>query len=267
VTSSHTRAQARTGGQLLKAQLRHELRLRYVGSLAGVYWAFANPLIQVGVYVLLVTVIFKARLHGSGSSRLDYTVFVLAGMSGWLAMQEGLMTSATSLVRHADIVKNVIFPLELLPISAVIASLISMGVSLTALVTFVAATGRPVGPSLVCFPILLALQIALTLGVGLMFSIATAFVRDVTYILPILLQFMTLLSPIVYSIDNMPPTLRTITRFNPIYYIIDGYRSLFFDDSWPSIFGLLYVALAAAVLLALGLLLFRSAKGYVEALV
>jgi lipopolysaccharide transport system permease protein len=265
--SIQARAQARTSVQLLKAQLRHELQMRYVGSLAGTYWAFVNPLIQVGVYVLLVTVIFKARLQGTGSSRLDYAIFVLAGMSGWLAMQEGLMTSASSLVRHADIVKNVIFPLELLPASAVLASLISMGVSLTALLAFVAASGRPVGPSLVCFPLLLVLQVALTLGAGLILSIVTAFVRDVTYILPILLQFLTLVSPIVYSIDNMPPALRTVTRLNPIYYLVDGYRHLFFTDSWPSAFGLLYVAVVAAGLLGAGLLVFRSAKGYVEALV
>jgi lipopolysaccharide transport system permease protein len=241
--------------------------MRYVGSLAGTYWAIVNPLIQVGVYVLLVTVIFKARLHGTGSGRFDYAIFVLAGMTPWLAMQEGLMTSATSLVRHADIVKNVIFPLELLPTTAVFASLVGMGVSLTALITCVAIAGHAVGWSLVCFPLLLALQLTLTLGAGLILSIVTAFVRDVTFILPIVLQFVTLMSPILYSIDSMPQALRTVTRLNPIYYLVDGYRHLFFTNSWPSAFGLLYVAVVAAGLLAAGLMLFRSAKGYVEALV
>jgi lipopolysaccharide transport system permease protein len=265
--SIHARAQARTGAQLLKAQLRHEFQMRYVGSLAGAYWAIVNPLVQVGTYVLLVTVIFKARLHGTGSSRFDYAIFVLAGMTGWLAMQEGLVTSSTSLVRNADIVKNVIFPLELLPTTAVLASLIGMGVSLTALITFVAIAGQPVGWSLVCFPLLLVLQLALTLGAGLILSIVTAFVRDVSFILPIVLQFVTLMSPILYSIDSMPPALRKLTRVNPIYYIVDSYRHLFFTNSWPSAYGLLYVAVFAAGLLVAGLLLFRSAKGYVEALV
>jgi lipopolysaccharide transport system permease protein len=258
---------ARTGAQLLRAQLRHEFQMRYVGSLAGAYWAIVNPLIQVGVYVVLVTVIFKARLHGTGSSRFDYAIFVLAGMTCWLTMQEGLVTSATSLVRNSDIVKNVVFPLELLPATAVLSSLVGMAVSLTALLTFVAISANPVGWSLVCFPLLLILQLALTFGLGLILSIVTAFVRDLSFILPILLQFVTLMSPILYSIDSMPPALRKVTRLNPIYYLVDGYRHLFVTASWPSALGLVYVAVVAAVSLALGLFVFRAAKGYVEALV
>jgi homopolymeric O-antigen transport system permease protein len=261
------RIHARTGAQLLRAQLRHELQQRYVGSLAGAYWAVINPLIQVGVYVVLVTVIFKARLPETGTSRFDYAVFVLAGMTGWLAMQEGIVMSSSSLVRHADIVKNVIFPLELLPATAVLVSLISMAVSLSALLVFVALDGFPVGWSLVCFPLLLTLQVALTLGLGLILSIVTAFVRDMALILPILLQFVTLMTPILYSIDNMPPFLRALTHLNPIYYLVSGYRDLFVTGTWPGAPGLIYVGVIAVVLLGGGLMLFRAAKGYVEALV
>ena len=235
------RSQWRTGMQLLRAQLRHELQMRYVGSLAGAYWALINPLVQVGVYVVLVTVIFKARLHGIGPSRFDYVIFVLAGMSGWLAMQEGIVMSSSSLTRHADIVKNVIFPLELLPLTAVLVSLISMGVSMTVLAFFVAISGFSVGWSLVCFPLLLLLQVALTLGAGLVLSIVTAFVRDMGLILPILLQFVTLMTPILYSIASMPPFLRTLTRLNPIYHLVQSYRAIFVAGVWPSAGGLLYV--------------------------
>jgi lipopolysaccharide transport system permease protein len=265
--SIHAPARVRTGAQLLKAQLRHEFQTRYIGSLAGAYWAVINPLIQVGVYVVLVTVIFKARLHGTGASRFDYAIFVLAGMTGWLAMQEGLVTSATSLVRHGDIVKNVIFPLELLPVTSVLASLVGMAVSLTVLISFVIVSGAHVGWSLVCFPLLLALQLALTLGLGFILSIVTAFVRDMSFILPILLQFVTLMSPIIYSIESMPPALRRLTRLNPVYYIVDGYRHLFVSGTWPSAWGLLYVAVVTAVVLTVGLMIFRVAKGHVEALV
>jgi len=265
--TSQARSQWRTGVQLLRAQLRHELQMRYVGSLAGAYWALINPLVQVGVYVVLVTVIFKARLHGIGPSRFDYVIFVLAGMSGWLAMQEGIVMSSSSLTRHADIVKNVIFPLELLPLTAVLVSLISMGVSMTVLAFFVAISGFSVGWSLVCFPFLLLLQVGLTLGAGLVLSVVTAFVRDMALILPILLQFVTLMTPILYSIASMPPFLRTLTRLNPIYHLVQSYRAIFVAGVWPSAGGLLYVTIVAALLLALGLTVFRAAKGYVEALV
>ena len=255
-----------TRRHLLTTQLRHELQLRYVGSLGGIYWALLNPVIQVGVYVILVTVIFRARIPGAGS-RVEYAIFLLSAMAAWLSMQEGLVMSSTALVRHADIVRNVVFPLELLPGSAVIASLISMGVSLTALVVLMVAEGHAVGWSIVCLPLLLTLQIGLTLGLGLLFSIVTAFLRDFTFILPILLQLLTLLTPIVYSIDNMPPALRTITRGNPLFYLLGGYRAVLFGHAWPDWLGLLYVAVVAASLLGIGLAVFRAAKGYVEAFV
>jgi lipopolysaccharide transport system permease protein len=261
------RARARTGFQLLRAQLRHELQMRYVGSLAGAYWALINPLVQVGVYVLLVTVIFKARLHGIGPSRFDYVIFVLAGMSGWLAMQEGILMSSSSLVRHADIVKNVIFPLELLPATAVLVSLISMGVSVAVLMLLVAISGFAVGWSLVCFPLLLLLQLTLAFGTGLMLSIVTAYVRDMALILPILLQFVTLMTPILYSITSMPPFLRTLTRLNPIYHLVASYRAIFVAGVWPSAAGLLYVTFVTAIVLGAGLVVFRAAKGHIEALV
>ncbi len=254
--------------QLLRTQLRHELQMRYVGSLAGAYWALINPLVQVGVYVVLVTVIFKVRPTGGiEASRFDYVIFVLAGMSGWLAMQEGIVMSSSSLLRHSDIVKNVIFPLELLPLTAVLVSLISMGVSMAVLGVFVAISGFSVGWSLVCFPLLLVLQVALTLGAGLVLSIVTAFIRDMGLILPILLQFVTLMTPILYSIANMPPFLRTLTRLNPIYHLVQSYRAIFVAGVWPSAGGLLYVAIVAVLLLVGGLTVFRAAKGYVEALV
>src|SRR5207253_8431116 len=98
-------------------------------------------------------------------------------------------------------------------------------------------------------------------------SIVTIFARDFLYILPILLQVATLFAPIGYSVDNMPAPLRTLTKVNPVYYVISGYRDLFFYGAWPGLAGLAYLAATCALLLGGGILLFRRAKGYAEALI
>lgn len=253
--------------RLLRVQLRQELQLRYIGSVAGVYWSVINPLIQVLVYVVLVTFIFKANISATSGGKFDYAIFVLAGMSPWLAIQDGLINSASSLVRHASIVKNVVFPLELLPATAVVASLAPLLVSLITLGCLLGASGRSVGASLVTLPLLIAVQLLLTLGLGLFLAIVTAFLRDLQFILPVLFQVVLLITPILFLAKDVPHPLAQIMRVNPLTYVVDGYRQVFYDGGWPSALGLGYTTLFSLLLVGRGLFVFRRLKGYAEALV
>jgi ABC-type polysaccharide/polyol phosphate export permease len=253
--------------RLLRVQLRQELQLRYVGSVAGVYWSVINPLIQVLVYVVLVTFIFKAKLNATSGGKFDYAVFVLAGMSPWLAIQDGFINSASSLIRHSSIVKNVVFPLELLPVTAVVATLAPLAISLAALGTLLGASGRSVGPSLVMLPLLVGIQLLFTLGFALFLAVITVFLRDLQFMLPVLFQVVLLATPILYLARDVPHPLAQIMRVNPLTYIVTAYRSVFYDGNWPSAAGLGYTVVFSLVLVALGLVVFRRLKGYAEALV
>lgn len=252
---------------LLRTQVRHEAHIKYLGSVAGLYWAIINPLIQVGAYVFVVTVIFNANLAATQGGTIDYAVFVLSGLSVWLVMQEGLVSAAGSLLRHSDIVRNVVFPLELLPIASIIVSLLSLLVSLVALIILAALSGHGLGVSIVAFPAVLAVQLLLTFGLGLMFSVFTLFLRDLLYLLPFFFQILTLLTPIAYSIEDMPSTFQTVTRLNPLYHVIASYRAIFFAAAWPSWPGLAYAAVVSGFVLLCGIWTFRRLKGYAEALV
>lgn len=252
---------------LLRIQLRQELQLRYVGSVAGVYWSVINPLVQVLIYVLLVTFILKAKLNATSGGKFDYAIFVLAGMSPWVAIQDGLNNSASSLVRHASIVKNVVFPLELLPTTAVVASLAPLLVSLITLGSLLAASGRSVGVSIVTLPLLMVVQLLLTLGFALLLAILTAFLRDLQFILPVAFQVVLLFTPILYLPKDVPHWIQRIMRVNPLTYVVEGYREVFYNHGWPSAPGLAYTTVFGLVLAGLGLVLFRRLKGYAEALV
>jgi ABC-type polysaccharide/polyol phosphate export permease len=234
---------------------------------AGVYWSVINPLVQVLVYVVLVTFIFKANLHATSGGRFDYAVFVLAGMSPWLAIQDGLINSASSLIRHSSIVKNVLFPLELLPTTAVVASLAPLAVSLVMLGTLLGASGRSVGVSLITLPLLVAVQLLFTLGFGLFLAIVTAFLRDLQFMLPVAFQVVLLITPILYLPEDVPHALAQIMRVNPLTYIVEGYRQVFYNNAWPSPLGLGYTTIFSLVLVGFGLVVFRRLKGYVEAVV
>lgn len=253
--------------RLLRVQLRQELQLRYVGSVAGVYWAVINPLLQVLIYVILVTFILKSHISAASGGRFDYAMFVLAGMAPWLAIQDGLVNSANSLIRHSSIVKNVVFPLELLPTTSVVASLAPLLISLITLGSLLAISGRSVGASLVTLPLLVAVQLLFTLGFALLLAVVTAFLRDLVYILPVAFQVVLLVTPILFLASDVPQPLQQIMRVNPLTYIVEGYREVLYDNGWPSLLGLGYTTIFSILLVGLGLVVFRRLKGYAEALV
>ena len=123
------------------------------------------------------------------------------------------------------------------------------------------------GIALLALPVLLLVQVALSLGAGLFLAVVNTFVRDVSQILPVILQFVMLATPVLYTIEVMPPAMQRLTRLSPLYYVIDGYRRVFVYASWPDWAGLVYAASVSAILLLGGLSVFRRAKGYFEAVV
>ena len=125
------------------------------------------------------------------------------------------------------------------------------------------ASHKPLGISLLALPLLLLVHV-FTIGVGYYFAIITTFLRDVAQILPVLLQLFMLLTPIVYAANAMPAKLRLITRFNPVYYLIDGYRQVLYNAHWPNWLSLADLLFSLCLLLS-GLALFRRVKGFFEA--
>jgi lipopolysaccharide transport system permease protein len=253
--------------RMLMSQLKHELHMKYVGSVGGMYWTLVNPMMQVGMYVFLLSGVLQVNRGAAAQGPLEYALFVLAGMVPWLAFHEGLTSSASSIVRHAGIVKNVVFPLELLPVAAVLASLTSLLVSLAALCVMALSTGKPLGLSIMSLPVLILLQLTLTIGAGMALAVLTTFLRDLSQVLPVLLQLAMLATPVLYAYQDMPSAMRRVTSLNPLYFVVDGYRQVFLYGGWPTWIGLAYAAAVSVLLLIGGLMIFRRTKGYFEAVV
>lgn len=251
---------------LLRNQVKLDLQTKYLGSIAGVWWAVVNPLVQVGIYVLLLGVVLGVR-PGGASSAGGYAVFLLAGMIPWLAMSEGLTASSQSVVKHGAIVKNVVFPLELLPVSAVLVSLVSLGVAFAALLGFLGASGDFPGLALLALPLLVAVQVLLTIGAGLLLAVVGTFLRDLNQVLPVLLQAFMLATPIVYPVESAPSWLAAASAWNPVHHLVAGYRAILLDGAMPALGGLAYAASVGALAALAGWWAFRKAKGHFEAVV
>lgn len=251
---------------LLCYQIRSDMHQRYLGSLLGAYWSVVNPLLQVGLYVFLFSIIFQMRLGGS-STPFEYALFCLAGLGAWLSFQEALTACVGSISRNAAIVKNVAFPAELFPISSVVCSCITLCTTYSMLLVLHGLQGHFPGASILALPLVVLAQGLLAFGLGLFLAVAGAFFRDLSQILPILLQLWMLATPVLYQRSDVPARLQFLTGWNPLYHLIDAYRQILYYGAWPDWAGLAFVALLGLVFALVGWKLFRFAEGYFEAVV
>ena len=250
---------------------RHDLRLminllkmnvrdRYLGSSLGSFWAITNPLFMLALYTYVFGFVFKVKLPGAETT-LVYVIWLISGYGPWIALNESIMSATSSVVGASGLVKNMAFKTELLPIAGALVGLISLSVSLCFLFVLLVWSGSPITWHLVLLPLVMALQFAFAIALGLWLAAITVFVRDVVQILPTLLTAIMFMTPIFYPFEKMSEIFQKITLANPLYHISEGYRAIIITNRMPDLAGLMYVAAISFVIFYFGLNAFRRAKG------
>jgi ABC-type polysaccharide/polyol phosphate export permease len=236
---------------LLLNLVRAELSARYKTPVFGLLWFLLSPLVMAAVLMA----VFQHLIHLPIER---YPVFLLAALLPWTFFQMGLSNATTSLVRSAALVKRVRIPRMLVPLSAVVASLVHLLVSLLMFVLILLAIGRAPGPGpLLVLPVLVLVELACVAGLGLAASALNVLYRDVEHLVAMVLRFGFWLTPIFYPLDYVPAEWRGVARLNPMAGLLDGFRAVLLHDELPAAGGLAGAALASAALLAAGVLIFR----------
>lgn len=233
---------------------RRELRNRYVGSISGKFWALLHPLLLLGVYTFIFTMVFRPpELTGK-----PFLLFVAIGLWPWLAFQEALLRGAVSIQAHAGLIKKVAFPHELIVYASVAAtfSLHAMGYTLVMFVLW--ALGQPLTAS--GAPLAAGLWVVLFVGAcgfTLFLSALQVFLKDTEHILNPVMQILFFLAPILYPLSLVPKDLRPWVEANPMSYVVTRLRDgLEAGLPWPKSTDLLALLLAAVIVL-LGRAFFR----------
>lgn len=239
------------------------VRDRYLGSSLGSFWAIANPLFMLALYTFVFGFVFKVRLPGAETT-LGYVIWLISGYGPWIAMNEAIMASTTSVVGAAGVVKNMAFKTELLPISAAFVGIISLGTSLCFLLFLMMVGGNIPSWHIVWLPLIVALQFLFIVALGLWLSAINVFVRDLSIALPNMLTIIMFVTPIFYPIESMPTLVQKLSFANPFYLIADAYRGVLLYHKSPSILGMGYVFLLAITVFFFGLAAFRRAKGFFD---
>ena len=242
---------------------RMQIRDRYLGSILGIYWAAVNPLLLLGVYTFVFGFIFKSKIPGSEKS-LDYVIWLISGLAPWFCINEGINSSTNSVHSNANIVKNIVFKTEALPLASALMGFIPLIVSMLFLLILMIFAGTTFSFNIFFLIPVIVLQFMFIAGVGLFTSAITVFIRDIGQLITTLLLMCMFFSPIFYPIKLMPLIIQKITFFNPFHQIIDGYRCALIYNKMPDLKGLGYLLCLNIILWFIGLKFFRRLKGYFE---
>jgi lipopolysaccharide transport system permease protein len=239
--------------------VRRDLRGRYVNSVLGLAWAVIQPLSLLVLYTFVFSVVLGIRL-GRDTSTAGFAFYLFCGMLPWLAFAEGLSRSASVVIDHAHLIKKVVFPSEILPAYVVASALVSELIGLAVFVLAVSVFYEPPGWTLLALPLVMAGQVLLTLGLGWLLASLNVFLRDVGQGLGLGLTLWMLLTPIFYPADMVPARLRWALRWNPLYYVVEGYRDVLLDHRLPAPGHLVALGTIAVAAFVGGSWFFRRSK-------
>lgn len=225
-----------------------DVLVRYKQAVLGVAWAVLQPFLTMIVF----TVVFNRALGvKSPDPNLPYEVFSFAGLLPWQFFSGALSRSGVSLVGNANLLTKVYFPRLVIPISAVLAGLVDFVISFVVLLVLMAAYGVFPGWQIVFLPLFLLLAIITALGVSLWLSALDVLYRDVQYIIPFLVQLWMFVSPVIYSISNIPEgPLRVVYSLNPMTGVIGGFRWALLGQKFPG--GYVWISIGVVVVLFVG---------------
>ena len=215
--------------QLIREMTKAEISTRYAGQTLGVLWAFLQPAVQVGVYIFVFAFVFKTKYGGTTELPLDYTAFLLSGLIPWLAMQESLGKSPTVILNNANLVRQMVFPIEILPIKDVLASSLTLFFSLYLMIIYVLVTNNgELMMSYLLLPILIFLQILGSIGLCYILSSIGAYFRDLQSFVEAFLRIGLFIAPIFYLPTMIPPALNMVFKCNPFSYMIWCYHDVLY---------------------------------------
>ena len=246
--------------ELLKTNVKKEIRGKYKNSFLGVLWSFLNPLLQIMVYAIVFQMILK-------NPQEDYAIFICCGLIPWTFFSSAISRSAFTMVENGNILKKVYFPREILPISIVTSEAVNFLISTIIIIGFVIFGGLGISKYIVFYPLVLLAQYLLLIGISLIVSSISVYVRDLQHLIGVALQLLFYATPIVYAADVIPADFQWILNLNPMTYIINAYRDMFYTQTMVDVPALLILIAISLVGCVIGYLIFNKLqKGFAEQL-
>jgi lipopolysaccharide transport system permease protein len=246
--------------QLTLEMAKREITDRFSGQLFGIFWAIGHPLILMLVYVFIFGFVFKVRMGGTTSLPLDYTTYLLSGLIPWLAFSEVMSKASVTIVSNSVLVKQVVFPVETLPVKSVISTLLTLLIFITMLIVYVLLVQNTLPWTYLLLPLLLFLLVLAMIGVSYILSAIGVYFRDIKDFVQVFSVTGVYLMPAFYLPESVPNFFRPLLYLNPFSYMIWCFQDVLYFGRFEHPFAWPIFALLSLGSFVIGYRFFRKLK-------
>ncbi|MDG2516979.1 ABC transporter permease [Lysobacter soli] len=241
------------------SSIRNDLRSRFIRSKLGGLWMVIHPLAQVLIFATILSEVLAAKLPGI-DNKYAYALYLMAGMLCWTLFTETITRCLSLFIDSGNLMKKMAFPRICLPLIAAGTMLVTNVLLLAAILLVFAVLGHFPGHYIVWLPLLILMTLAFSIGLGLILGVMNVFMRDIGQVVPVVLQALFWMTPIVYVTNIMPQKLQFWFKLNPLYPLVASYQNVLVFGTPPLWRELLWLSVAILALLVASLVVFRRAS-------
>ena len=246
---------------LLKYFIQRQVTRSYKRSYLGFLWAILGPLVWVFFLTLIFSEVVGLRFREvEEDPNLNFGLFLYCGLLPFMAFSEALNKGINSIKGNAGLVQKVLFPLELLPFTNAIASMIDKFFGLGALLIVLLVFGQELYWTTLLLPFIVVLQIIFILGLTYIMAVIGTYLPDVAEIMRPIIRGMFFFTPIIWTPERLPERLRWVVDYNPLAYLVNSYRDLILLGELPGAQATLYFTLFSVALFVAAFWLFVRLK-------
>ena len=246
---------------LIKYMAQRQMSRSFKGSHLGILWAFFSPLLMVAMFTLIFSQVLDIRFREvTEAPSLNFGLYFYCGLLPFLAYSQALNMGVNVIRRNSDLVKGVVFPLEILPLTTVISSLIQNAFGVGALLVILLLLEHGLHLTVLLLPLVLIPQLLFTLGLCYLMAVAGAYVPDVRETLKAVVRMTFFITPILFPTGRVPERYSFLVDYNPLAALVGAYRDLILLGKLPDSQELLYFSSVAVVLFVFGFVVFNRVK-------
>ncbi len=246
---------------LIKYLAQRQWARSYQGSYLGLVWAFLSPLIMVALLTLVFSEVIGIRFREiTGDSTLNFGLYLYCGLLPFLAYSQALTQGVNVIRRNSNLVQGVVFPLETLPVTTIITSLVQSMFGVGALMLVLLVLEHRLHWTVLLLPLVIVPQLLFTLGLCYLMAVAGTYVPDIRETLRAVVRATFFITPVIWPPERVPEDLRFLVDYNPLAFLVESYRRLILDGELPSAEAAVYFSLFAAALFVVGLAVFTRLK-------
>ena len=248
---NHIFSQLTKYAPLTKELISRDLKVKYRRSILGYLWSLLNPLMMMAIMSMVFSRMFRFQIP-------NFPLYLICGQTLWSFLSESTNAAMYSVIQNSSLIKKVYIPKYIFPLSRVFSSFVTTSFSLVAILIVLAFSKVTVGWTILLFPIPVIFLLFFCMGIGMVLSAVSVYFRDVVHLYGVISLAWMYVTPLFYSLENVPEDVRGLILINPMYYYITFFRNVVINNIVPDLSTWLICVTCSALSMLVGITVFRK---------